>query len=66
MSGHFTDDEMSLQELVAQKIKESGTTDLEYFKSCYYRAYLKYYNCIRDVQSWRDIGAVPVYVAKYV
>lgn len=66
MSGHYTDEELALQERLKELIKESRIEDVSFFQAAYYRMYMKEYNCVRDAMEWRVTGAIPEYVKAFI
>lgn len=52
--------------LLAEVIKRSGGTDLQYFESCYYWKYQKQINCFGDVLAYRVQGIIPNYVKEFL
>ncbi len=52
--------------LLAEAIKRSGGTDLQYFESAYYWKYQKQTNCFGDVLAYRTQSFIPHYVKEFL
>jgi hypothetical protein len=66
MSGHFTDEEMSVFLKLKERINECGGDDLQFFQSAYFARYNKHHDCVVAIAQYRMHAVVPQYVKDFL